>query len=310
MSEQRPLRIVMGFPMEDKQTGIYIRDAFNSLGHMVCSVDDPRTHDPINLLQSVRRYKPDFVFIAKDPRYNNIIEEIAELSTTVMWNMDVRYDINIFLNTCGPLYEHCHLKFIIGDGNLSKYMEKGIENIFWLSEGISPAHHFKPTNIIASDYIRYECEVAFAGSVSSFHDGRAEVMKALRDSDFDFEHFQGVFNEDHNKLVTIAHVNLGQSGWPKVKLSMSARDYRIMGAGGFLLTNHVEGIDEWFDIGEMCDTYRTTEECLDKVKFYLNKSTLREKIALRGMEEVHKKHKFTDRLKILIEKVRDFGGFS
>ncbi|KKM77022.1 hypothetical protein LCGC14_1374300, partial [marine sediment metagenome] len=95
---------------------------------------------------------------------------------------------------------------------------------------------------------------------------------------------------------------------PNVQLSMSARDYRIMGAGGFLLTNHVDGIEDWFEIGKMCDTYRSPEECLTKIKYYLEHEDERKTIAAYGQKVVHEKHKFSDRLREVIIRVQNFSG--
>ena len=301
------MKIVLGFPMEDKQTGVYVKEGFEELEHEIVAINDPRIHPtaPQEILPLIDTHQPDFVFLAKDPRYNLVVEEIASKAFTVMWNVDVRYDINEFLQTCGPLYDNCHLKFEIGQSNLEKYELAGIKNIFWLSEGIAPNWHYPCTEVFMKDTLQYECDVAFAGSQTSIHDGRNEVIEMIQNSDIDFEVFRGVFNIEHNKLVKIARINLGHSGWPKVRLSMSARDYRVMGAEGFLLTNHVDGIDEWFDIGKMCDTYKSPEECLEKIRFYLDKPMLCNQMAVEGRKVVHEKHKFSDRLKTVIEKVKE-----
>ena len=111
---------------------------------------------------------------------------------------------------------------------------------------------------------------------------------------------------DSNKLCQLSKIVLGNSTWPKVELSMSARDYRVMGAKGFLLTNHVKGIEEWFEVGKMCDTYKSPEECVEKIRYYLNNEDKRKAIAEYGMKVVHEKHKFSDRLMKVIEKVEKF----
>jgi len=305
------MKLVLGFPQADKQTGVYVKEGFEELGHDVVAVNDPRVSptSPQEILSLVDTHKPDFVFLAKDPRYNSVVEELASKVLTVMWNVDARYDIKIFLDTCGPLYKHCHLKFTIEQGNLDAYGQAGVSDIYWLSEGIAPKWHFKSGVPTTVDHIKYYCDVAFAGSITNIHEGREEVIRTIRQSSdaFDFVHFQGVFNLEHNKMCQAAAINLGHSGWPKVRLSMSARDYRVMGAGGFLLTNHVDGIEEWFEVGKMCDTYRTPAECVEKIKFYLDHPKLRKDIAQYGMEQMHLKHKFSDRLKIVVDKVKEYG---
>ena len=70
-----------------------------------------------------------------------------------------------------------------------------------------------------------------------------------------------------------------------------------MAAGGFLLEQHCIDIDKWFDIGKECVTYNTNEDCLTKIKYYLEHEDERKQIALEGQKSAHKKHKYIDRIK-------------
>lgn len=301
------MQIVLGFPLKDLQTGLYIKEGFEELGHKVVAVNDPRVYPgPEQILILAEEYNPDFIFIAKDPRYNSVIEKLVEKNIVAMWNVDVRYNINDFLSTCGPLYKHCQLKFTIEKGNLDKYKEAGIKDIYWLSEGTAPLWHDK-TSFTIADIAKYGSDASFAGSLLGPHSGRHELVDKLKTLPR-FKHFTDVFNFEHNKLCAISQINIGHSGWPEVELSMSARDYRIMGAGGFLLTNHVAGIENWFEIGKMCDTYETPMECVEKIKYYLARLELRKQIAEYGYKIVHEKHKFSDRLKEVIDHVQRIKG--
>ncbi len=301
------MNIILGFPQKDFQTGRYIREGFEELGHKVVAINDPRIYPgPSQILELVDKYNPDFVFLSKDIGYNRIIEKLSKKVLTVMWNVDVRYDINIFLRTHRLLYDHCHLKFTIGKGNLDKYQQAGIKNIYWLSEGASPIWH-KSEELDSKDKLLYTADVAFAGSDSGLHDGRSKLLNVLeKDSSSNFIRYTSVFNREHNKMCQCTKINIGHSGWPDVELSMSARDYRIMAAGGFLLTNHVEGIENWFEVGKMCDTYKSSGECLEKIRYYLEHEEERKNIAKYGQKIVHEKHKFSDRLKEVIERVKGF----
>ena len=304
------MKIVIGFPMLDMQSGHYVKGGLEELGHTVVAVNDPRVAPgAVGILEMVDTHKPDFVLLAKDIRYNDIIAELSKKVLTVMWNFDVRYDINIFLNSNGPMFQHCHLKFTIGKGNVEKYRKAGIDNIHWLSEGISPIWHCIES-LASKDHFAYDADVAFAGSDLTVHDGRHDALTALKDfatkESAEFEHWTNIFNRDHNKMCQCTKVNIGHSGWPRVALSMSARDYRIMGAGGFLLTNHVAGIEDWFEIGKMCDTYKTPGECVEKVKYYLANEGRRKLMAEYGQKIVLEKHKFSDRLRELVLKVEEF----
>ena len=59
-----------------------------------------------------------------------------------------------------------------------------------------------------------------------------------------------------------------------------------MGCGGFLLSSYHEELLENFDEGVHCATYRSVEECLDKIDYYLCHDDERKKIAANGLERV------------------------
>ena len=300
------MRVVLGFPMQDAQTGVYIKEAFEELGHEVVGIHDPRGQQGAGeLISLVDELKPDFVLIAKDPRYNFVIQLVSKLATTAMWNFDARYNIGDFLRTCGPLYDHCHLKFTIEKGSIPLYEKTGIHSIYWLSEGAAPNWHNK-TPYTQEDIEKYDADVSFAGTCLGLHEGRAELLDTLTKSQFKYKRWSEVFNLEHNKMVQISKINIGHSGWPKVDLSMSARDYRIMAAGGFLLTNYVCGMEHWFEIGKMCDVYHTPQECLEKIEYYLARPELRNEIREFGYKMVHARHKFSDRIREMLVLVEEY----
>ena len=176
----------------------------------------------------------------------------------------------------------------------------GLNNLHWLSEGVAPIWHNK-TPYDQVDIEKYDADVSFAGSCLGLHEGRTELLDALEKSPFKYKRWHEVYNLEHSKMVQISKINIGHSGWPKVRLSMSARDYRIMGAGGFLLTNYVDGMEDWFEIGKMCDVYRTPQECIEKIAYYLAHPELRTAIAEYGYRICHAKHKFSDRIRTMLD---------
>ncbi len=62
----------------------------------------------------------------------------------------------------------------------------------------------------------------------------------------------------------------------------------ILGAGGFLLTNHQPELDEYFIEGQDLVYYDSLEELTDKIRYYLSHETIRSKIARSGYQKVQK----------------------
>lgn len=294
------MRILLGHPMADEQTGHYIKRGFEELGHEIVGVHDSFLEPPYKFLEMAKKLKPDLIFTAKINYYNFVVEELSKIALFSFWSYDVRETIDLWLQDTGPLYQYAHFFFTIGKSDVQKYYDAGLPKAYWLPEGIDPTIH-KPVNSLTfKDHLAYDCDVSLAGGIRE-EGGRRQLHEALQKLPLQYLHTTDVFNEEHNKLVKCSKINLGSSGWPMIECSMSARDYRIMGAEGFLLTNNVKGIEQWFEINKMCCIYNTPEEAIEKIKYYLEHEEERKRVAEYGCKVVHEKHKFSDRLAQVIE---------
>ena len=81
----------------------------------------------------------------------------------------------------------------------------------------------------------------------------------------------------------------------------------ILGAGGFALTNYCFETAELFQEDKEIVMFRTPEELVDKVAYYLKHDREREKIAKAGREKVLKCYTYERKLKQLMEWVEGEG---
>lgn len=81
---------------------------------------------------------------------------------------------------------------------------------------------------------------------------------------------------------------IGNSG----RVQLKSRLFEIIMAGGFVLSEFSEESTDYFDIGREIDTFRSPQELLDKVRFYLEHSALREEMSARAREKVEKYYSF------------------
>ncbi len=69
------MRIILGFPMQDQQSGLYVKEGFEELGHTIVAINDqsvaPRA---VQILELVDTHKPNYVLWAKNVRYNKVDE--------------------------------------------------------------------------------------------------------------------------------------------------------------------------------------------------------------------------------------------
>jgi len=87
----------------------------------------------------------------------------------------------------------------------------------------------------------------------------------------------------------------------------SDRMYKAMGCGCLYITYPIEGIEEMFIPGEHFVTYNGTyDDLVNKIKYYLNNNTEREKIAKKGQEEIFKNHTLEVRVKQYWDTMENF----
>jgi len=177
---------------------------------------------------------------------------------------------------------------------------------FWVPEGYDPCSHFPIWG-------HEQHEITFVGQVvensESYRKAKfvhldrekwlTEIAKSFNK---DLEIFGPTFGDvlvsefhtnrvlkgswENNIISTNSKINLGHSGWPDVKYSWSARDYRIMAAKGFLITNKIKGHDDFFRDGKNIVFYESDEECVDKIRYYTKRPDLREAITQKAVEKV------------------------
>jgi spore maturation protein CgeB len=69
----------------------------------------------------------------------------------------------------------------------------------------------------------------------------------------------------------------------------------VPGAGGFLLTQHAEGLDRHFRLGEEVAVFRTADELIDQVRSYLGHSDARDRVANAGHRRTAEHHTYSTR---------------
>jgi spore maturation protein CgeB len=122
---------------------------------------------------------------------------------------------------------------------------------------------------------------------------------------FNIHGLERYLKEDHNKMCQCSKIVLGHCGWSDVDLANSARDFRVTAAGGFLLTERVKGMEDLFEIGKECETYKTAEECYEKIVYYLSHEEERKIIAERGYQRCIKDHSFKNRMQQVLNDIKE-----
>ena len=298
------MRVLLCFPLKDGQTGPAIKKAFENLGHKVTAVDAKL--EPIGSFPIALTYRPDLVFCSRTPSLADEINKIKRSCMPVVtccWNTDTRNKIEEWRDfDLFPLIQAVDYYFVPAKRLLPEWRKLN-PNTHWLPQGLQDEVYHKPdrkTNLTFSEY-----EVSFAGSLTGYHSWRVDYLHAVIKAGFHIKvhgcmGLPQVYNQEHNKMVAMSKINLGMSGWPQNESYVSVRDYKIMGAGGFLLERSRPGLFDIFPEGGLA-TYENPEDLVNMIQVFLKNDEARKKIAEVGHEWVQREATYTDRIRKAFE---------
>ena len=299
------MRVLLLFPMADLQTGNAIKYAFEQLGHEVMAVDAKRQpHDSYNV---ACEFKPDLVFCSRTQALTWKVSEIKAKFKNVItctWNTDTRANINKYAHLF-TLIESCDYYFVVDTKTIPQW-KKINPNTFWLPQGVQNEVYDKPGKVTDEERARYSCDVSFAGGLkASAHKHRRQYVNAIEQMGVNLKLWgcrgnPQVYNEEHNKMVSLSKINLCCSAFPGNEKYTSVRNYKIMGAGGFILELYRTGIHDIFP-NNIFDCYENPGDLAKKIRYWLSNEDEREMVAERAYKWVHENATYTHRIKTALE---------
>ena len=299
------MRVLLLFPTQDLQTGPAIKYAFEQLGHKVMVVDAKlQPHDSYKV---ACEFKPDLVFCSRTQALTWKVTEIkAEFKNviTCMWNTDTRPKISKYKHLF-TLIKNCDFHFVPDTKTIPQW-RKINPNTFWLPQGLQNEVYDKPRKITDEERVKYSCDVSFAGGLmASAHKHRRQYVDAIEQMGVELKLWgcrgnPQVYNEEHNKMVSLSKINLCCSAFPGNEKYTSVRNYKIMGAGGFVLELYREGIYDIFPADTII-CYATSEDIVNQISYWLINEKERKEIAERAHKWVHKHATYTHRIKKALE---------
>jgi hypothetical protein len=111
---------------------------------------------------------------------------------------------------------------------------------------------------------------------------------------------QWIYGEALSKFVQSVKVVVGDNVRNDVPGYWSTRNYIIPGAGGFLLTPRVPGLDKQFKVGEHLAVYDTVEQLPGELDRWLRDDDEREKVRRDGHAHARLNHNWEVRAKSLL----------
>lgn len=280
------------------------RRAIAAHGHEVLPFyydDDLAGSDELQkrLINKVQETKPDLVTFClfRDQFKPETLDAIRKISPTLNWFGDDTWRFDGFTSRYAP-----HFTFSVTTDKFSvpKYNALGVNNVI-VSQWAAIDLHERPA--FEGKYLH---DVSFIGQ---FHPYRAWIVSSLKKAGIKAEAFglgwpNGTLSSqkmNHLFRHTKVNLNIGNSTswspsylashWKALPLAIKskknrsqikARNFEIPYFGGFQLSDDVPGLDDWFNLGKEIVTYKSPDEAVDKVRYYLKHDDEREKIREAG----------------------------
>ena len=312
----------------------YIESAINNLNHELIRFDDrhhivpgrfrhkidwlykfDQKHLNKNLISIVDKTKPEIAIIAGGHRINkSSIQTLNERKIrTVLWTIDPPKNFHPLLQAAAA-YKNI---FCQGTEAIHLLRKNNIQNAHWLPMACDPIFHH-PVELTPREKEKYGSNIVFVGS---YYPNRYTLFKKLIGFDF------GVWGPGWNKLEKTSDLRCHIKGehtrlseWikfysaskivlashyqdPENKYQVfqaSPRIFEAMACGAFVISDFQKDVFSLFKDGEHLVGFRTLDELIEKIKYYLSHTAERKKIAEQGRQEVLRHHQYAHRIDKLL----------
>jgi len=262
-------------------------------------------------------FKPDFLAISRRCQFLPLLRIITiEHPEIVIVGMfpDVRHHVKEYGQKVIDFYDLCDVIFVKTRGSIDDWKNnlKSCRNIIWWPQGVELEtwKHARPNQEILN---KYNHDVIFMGAKRGYPyttpepGGRIRLIQHIKNKGIDLKlvayNEQGsgkISGYEWNAACNTAKIVLGHCGLADVSCSNSQRDYRVIASGGFLLTEHVLDCELLFKPGIEIATYTTADDCVDKIRYYLEHEEERKVIQDAGYES-RVRHDIMGRFKTFLE---------
>jgi len=315
--------------------GYALAPALEKTGHTVQVFDYRSAEDPAReLLAAVRTFKPDLhVVYGGEPYSPDLIRQVRNnTGYNVLWYPLVTPVLGTDVVQLGNAYD---MFFTIAQGLVDRFAAAGLHNVEWLPEGMEPSIYQYDT-ISDRDRETFACDVTLVGRLESDNPAyleRWKLVKRIVDENFHIKWWgprirrktgtfvlglllskvsrsyggRFVWNETYAKAVHLSKIFIAREAYPNVRLSLSARAFTAMGLGAFYLTFPNRGVEQMFEPDRELVLFRTPDEMVEKIRYYLARDDERTAIAAAAKKKVLAEHTYQRRFEQMFAVIAERG---
>lgn len=254
------------------------------------------------LLEKVSQENPD-VILCVMLGYEIWLETLQLIrqgtrSLIMSWSTDDSWKYEQFSRLISPYFD---LYATTYPDAVAKSRRDGFDN-FVLTQWAANSDRFNEP--LPASQCRYA--VSFIGTN---YGNRPQWIAALREHGITVDCFGygwengPVAAEDIPKIMRNSDIslNFGDSGIvmrgiiPGKSRQIKARVFEVPGAGGFLMTEFADGLDNFFRIDEEIAVFEGVSELAEKIKYYLKHPDVRDRLAIAGHVRTREEHSYERR---------------
>lgn len=305
--------------------GWYYRVGFEKNGYKVIPFDPTSFTDPKEAAYKMTKdLKPDFILHTKYELPAEVFQDLRRFTKVIQW-----YPDPVIQDRLKPFVMASDIFFTMAEGLVDEFRTIN-SNSFWLTQAFEPSF-FEIKEITLKDKKAFSADITFVGNLGSKpqYIPRRKYLKRIVEEGFDFKWWgpkipvkfstlpliigklgrsyggQFIWGESFAKVAKLSKIFLAFDSMPHIRKSMSARMYTAVGCGAFYVCRYVDGIEEVFELDKEIVVFRSEDEMIDKIKFYLKREDLRNKIAIAGQRKILREHTYEIRIKELIKIVEN-----
>lgn len=271
------------------------------------------------LVDACETLKPDWVHVPISKEGLIRLEDVKRAKQNcdaifTSWAGDVRDEPLPFLVNLSKIVD---FTFISNVGQLDLYRSAGCERVDYWQYGLDVSRS-KPLspNERSTLYKKLGHDISFCANHSTRFPGhiirKDVVTKLSKKYGSKFAVYGSGWNQiagisskgpspywEQNNIYNASKVVISINNYNDLEMYFSGRQLMAMGSGVVTISHYIPGLEKYFENKKDLVWFKTADECIELVEYYLKNEEDARDIGLRGSKKAHKEHSYAARVKEL-----------